>query len=159
VHLSTLDGRMVRYLDSVESTRALRVTARTGRTVPAHYTAAGKALFAALTPNQVDRLLAGVELEARTDRSVTDLTVLARQLGRARRLGYAACQGESEEGVASIAIAVRDVAGRAVAAINIAAPAVRIDRARQDRLLGDLRNAVSRLEEALRDRAAGVPEG
>ena len=60
VHLSALDGRMVRYLDAVESTRALRVTARTGRTVPAHYAAAGKALLAALTPNQVERMLAQV---------------------------------------------------------------------------------------------------
>ena len=153
VHVSVLDGRMVRYLAAAESTRVLRVASRAGLTVPAHYTAAGKALLASLAPNQVERLLGGVELEARTDRSVTDITVLARQLGRARRLGYAACQGESEEGVASIAMPVRDGAGRVRAAINIAAPAVRMDRARQDALLNELRNAVARLEEALRDRA------
>ena len=39
VHLAVLEGRMVRYLDGVESTRALRMAARTGRTVPAHYVA------------------------------------------------------------------------------------------------------------------------
>src|SRR5262249_12462367 len=110
-------------------------------------------------PNQVQRLLGSVELEARTDRSVTDLTLLVRQLGRARRLGYAACRGESEEGVASVARTVRDGSGHVVAAINGAAPAGRSDRTRQDRLLGDLRSAVARLEQALRDRvadAAGV---
>src|SRR5262249_37604507 len=46
VHLALLEGRMVRYLDGVESTRALRMAARTGRTVPAHYVATGKALLA-----------------------------------------------------------------------------------------------------------------
>jgi DNA-binding IclR family transcriptional regulator len=159
VHVSVLDGRMVRYLDAVESTRALRVASRAGRTAPAHYTAAGKALLAALAPAQVERLLGGVELEARTDRSVTDLSVLARQLGRARRLGYAACQGESEEGVASIAMTVRDGAGRVRAAVNIAAPAVRLDRVRQDRLLDDLRDAVARLEAALRERTMAAERG
>ncbi len=155
VHLSVLEGRMLRYLDAVESTCALRIAARTGRTVPAHYTAAGKALLAALPPSQVEHMVAGVELEARTDRSVTELTVLARQLGRVRRLGYAACRGESEVGVASIAMVVRDVAGRVVAAINVAGPVVRMDRARQDILLEELRSAVARLEGALRERATG----
>jgi IclR family transcriptional regulator, acetate operon repressor len=149
VHLSVLEGRMVRYLDAVESARVLRVGARTGRTVPAHYTAAGKALMAALPARQVQRLLAGVELEAATRRSVTDPRVLARQLARTRRLGYAACQGESEEDVASIAVTVRDGTGRAAAAINVAGPVSRMDAARQDVLLEEVRRAAARLEQAL----------
>lgn len=101
---------MVRYLDGVESTRALRLAARTRRTVPAHYVATGKALLAALPWNQVERMLAGVRLEAMPDQSVTDLGVLVPQLQRVRRLGYAAFRGESEEGAASIATTLRDSA-------------------------------------------------
>jgi IclR family acetate operon transcriptional repressor len=155
VHVAVLEGRMVRYLEGVESTRALRLAARTGWTVPAHYVATGKALLAAMPWSQVERMLAGVRLEAMTDRSVTDLGVLARQLQRVRRLGYALFRGESEEGAASIAMAVRDLAGRVVAAINVAAPAVRMDRLRQDSMLAELRIAVGRLEAALREHAAG----
>lgn len=161
VHLSVLEGRMVRYLDAVESTRVLRVAARTGRTVPAHYTAAGKAFLASLPARQVERLLAGVELEAVTPRSVTDRRVLSRQLARIRRLGYAACQGESEEDVASIAVTVRDAMGRAVAAINVAGPAGRMDAARQGFLLDAVRGAALGVEQALRERggpAAGISE-
>jgi len=155
VHLTVLEGRMVRYLDGAESTRALRMAARTGRTVPAHYVASGKALLAALPWSQVERMLAGVRLEAMTERSVTDLDALARQLQRVRRLGHASFRGESEPGAASIAMTVRDAAGRVVAAINVAAPAIRLDRARQDVLLGELREAVASLEGALAARSAG----
>jgi len=158
VHLAVLEGRMVRYLDGLESTRVLRIASRTGRTVPAHYVATGKALLAAMPWSQVERMLASVRLETMTDRSVTELGVLAKQLERVRRLGYAMFQGESEEGAASIAMSVRDAAGRVVAAIHVAAPAVRMDRARQDRLLGDLRKAVAALEKEIRDRAAGAEE-
>jgi DNA-binding IclR family transcriptional regulator len=155
VHLAVLEGRMVRYLEGVESQRPLRMATRTGRTVPAHYVATGKALLAAMPWGEVERLLAGVRLEAMTDRTVTDLAALARQLQRVRRLGYAAFRGESEEGAASVAMTVRDAAGRVVGAINIAVPAVRFDRLRQERLVQDLRNAVAELEEALRERTEG----
>jgi DNA-binding IclR family transcriptional regulator len=84
-----------------------------------------------------------VRLEAGTDRSVTDLRALARQLQRVRRLGYAAFRGESEVGAASVAMPVRDVAGRVVAALNIAVPAIRLDRARQDALVDELRSKVA----------------
>jgi DNA-binding IclR family transcriptional regulator len=150
VHLAVLDGRMVRYLDAVESTRALRVAARTGRSLPAHCTAAGKALLAALAPRQVSARLAGVDLEAMTDRSITAHGVLARQLATARRLGRAVNLEESEDGVASVAATARDRAGRPVAAISVAGPVARMDAARRDLLAGEVRAAVARLEEALR---------
>lgn len=159
VHVAVLEGRMVRYLDGVESPRALRMASRTGRTVPAHYVSTGKALLAAMPWSQVERLLAGVRLETMTDRSVGDLTALARQLERVRRLGYAVFRGESEEGATSIAMTVRDAGGRVVAAINVAAPAIRMDRLRQDGMLADLRVAVAQVEEALRARAAGAEGG
>jgi DNA-binding IclR family transcriptional regulator len=155
-HLAVLEGRMVRYLEGVESTRVLRIATRTGQLVPAHYVATGKALLAAMPWSQVERLLAGVRLETMTDTSVNSLEVLARQLERVRRLGYAVFRGESEVGAASIAMTVRDVAGRVVGAINVTAPALRMDRARQDSMLGELRKAVVSLERALRERAAGA---
>src|SRR2546430_11181473 len=45
VHVAVLEGRMVRYVDGVESPRALRMASRAGRTVPAHYVSTGKALL------------------------------------------------------------------------------------------------------------------
>jgi DNA-binding IclR family transcriptional regulator len=150
VHLAVLDGRSVRYVDAVESTRALRVAARTGRSLPAHCTAAGKALLAALAPRQVSALLAGVDLEAATDRSITAPGALARHLAAARRLGHAVNVEESEEGVASVAAAGRDRAGRPLAAISVAGPVARMDASRRAVLAAEVRGAVARLEEVLR---------
>lgn len=149
VHLAVLDGRLVRYLDAVESARALRVAARTGRALPAHCTAAGKALLAALTPRQVSALLAGGDLEAATARSITAPGVLARHLAKARRAGHAVNVEESEEAVAAVAAAVRDH-GRALAALSVAGPVWRMDAARREVVAGEVRAAAGRLEQALR---------
>ena len=53
VHCGVLDGATIRYVDAVESTRVLRVAGRTGMVLPAHCSAAGKALLARLDPEQL----------------------------------------------------------------------------------------------------------
>jgi DNA-binding IclR family transcriptional regulator len=149
VHLSVLEGSTVRYIDAVESAHALRVAARTGRSLPAHCTAAGKVLLATLAPDQVERLLGGVRLEPATARSITDLGVLTRLLTQVRRAGHAVNLEESEDGVASVAVPVYDIPGRAMAALSVAGPVTRMDAARRHVLAGEATLAAARLAESL----------
>ena len=46
VHLGVLDGSSVRFIDAIESPRAVRVAARLGLSMPAHCTSTGKFLIA-----------------------------------------------------------------------------------------------------------------
>src|SRR6476660_5604669 len=127
VHLGALEGKQVRYVDGLESERALRVVARTGTLAPAHCTSLGKALLALMTDEQLCRLYpASAEpFPARTDRSITTQARLLKELGKARTRGYAVNSGETEEDVGSVAVAFRDFAGRP-AAIAVAAPSSRL---------------------------------
>ena len=59
VHLAVLEGSNVRYLDAVESSRALRVASRTGSVLAANCTASGKALLAELPDAEVSAIFAG----------------------------------------------------------------------------------------------------
>ena len=70
VHLAVLEGDSVRYLDAVESPRALRVAARTGTTLAANCTASGKALLAELPDAEVTALFGGFSGSHRADRPV-----------------------------------------------------------------------------------------
>src|SRR5882757_8718143 len=97
VHLAVLEGDSVRYLDAVESPRALRVAARTGTTLAANCTASGKALLAELPD---------AEVAALTGRSITTIPQLLAELVWVREQGCAVNVEESEEGVASVAVAV-----------------------------------------------------
>ena len=130
VHLGVLEGKQVRYVDAVESERALRVVARTGTLVPAHCTSLGKALLAQMTDDQVAELYptSAEPFAARTERSITTQAKLLKEVSRARARGYAVNSGETEEDVGSVAVAFRDFAGRP-AAIAVAAPTSRLERA------------------------------
>jgi len=135
VHLGALEGNQVRYVDGVESERALRVVARTGTLAPAHCTSLGKALLAQLTDEHVCRLYptSAEPFPARTDKSITSQAKLLKELAKARVRGYAVNAGETEEDVGSVAVAFRDFAGRP-AAIAVAAPTSRLSSQRVSRI-------------------------
>jgi IclR family acetate operon transcriptional repressor len=130
VHLVMLEGTEVRYMDAVESTRALRVAPRTGSLLPAHCTSAGKALLAELTDDEVRKLYADpAALTRQTDRSFASVAQLVAALEEIRVNGFATNFEESEEGVGSVAIVIRDPAGDAVAAVAVAVPTNRLTQA------------------------------
>ena len=129
VHLMTLEGTKVRYVDGVEGTRALRVAPRTGGLLPAHCTSGGKALLAALPDERIRALYADpATIAPQTDRSVSSLPTLIAALEEVRANGYATNYEEIEEGVGSVAIALSNASGTALAAVAVAVPTMRLSQ-------------------------------
>lgn len=126
IHLAVREAASVCYLDAAESPRAVRVAARTGRRLPAHWSSTGKVLLADLDDDTVRRLYDGDELVGGTPNTITSLDALLDELAACRERGYAWNLGESEEDVVAIAIPVRGPAGAAIASIGCAAPSHRL---------------------------------
>lgn len=127
VHLARLHDASVVFVDSVETTRGLRVGSRVGRFMPAHCTACGKAILAELSADELQELYPGGRLEGMTSRSVSTLKQLESELQKVRKQGYATNFGESEDDVASVAVAIPDQPRSGLAAITISAPLTRMD--------------------------------
>lgn len=145
-HLIRLEGSEVRYLDAVESSKALRVAARTGTTLPANITASGKAILAALPPDAVDQLYQGGRLlVSGTQRSITTMDALRAELDLVRIRGFAVNDQESEDGVLSIAAAITDVRLPSVGALSVSAPVSRLSAARIDEAGARLRGCAADL--------------
>ena len=128
-HLMVLEGGDALFLDSVESTKALRTSSRVGRRYPAHTTSGGKVLLAELARERLVELYPTDRLPAVTARSITRRAELLRELETVRERGYGTNIGESEPDVAAIAVAVRGAAGEARAAIALSAPFSRLEEA------------------------------
>jgi DNA-binding IclR family transcriptional regulator len=149
IHLGVLEGATVRFLDAVESPRAVRVASRLGRSFPAHCTSTGKALLAELAVDELHRLYPDEELTQVTPKSISRRSDLERQLDRVRRLGYATNREETEEGVASVAVAIPSRAPGLHLAVNAAAPVSRLPAAKIKGVGRMLTDAVGRLAEQL----------
>jgi DNA-binding IclR family transcriptional regulator len=145
-----LEGPSVRFVDSVECDRPVRVSGRTGALLPVHATAGGKILLAAADPAAAQALLeAG--LPRMTERTTTSTRILREELADIRRSGYALNLGESLDGLHAAAVPVTDAAGRAVAALAVSVPA---DRGGASRACG----ATSVRCRRRRARSAGCPD-
>ena len=106
VDLGRLEGGNVLFIHSIESPRAVRVGSRLGRSMPAHCTSTGKAMLAQLGAEQLMTLFPDQDLVQLAPKSIATRDDLFRALGTVRRRGYATSNGESEDGVSSVAIAL-----------------------------------------------------
>ncbi len=96
VSLAQSIGRQVRYLLVYDPSHALRFTVRVGDLARRlHATSVGKALLATLPEEECAEVLAGLELDAMTPRTITDRGRLAEEIAETRRRGYAINREES----------------------------------------------------------------
>lgn len=138
VHLIILEGNGVRFVEGIESTKALRVSSRIGVVLPAHCTAAGLVLLAELPTEEVAALYPR-GLPSLPGTAMADLSALFRRLRTVRRNGYAHNDQESERGISAVGVPVRDPNGRTLAALAIAMPSSRCPRTRAPDLAITLR--------------------
>ena len=119
-HLAVLDGREVVYVVTERPPQAPPLVVDVGVRLPAHLTASGRALLADQSLTQVratypDR----ASLPRRTEVGPRTPTELRRLLERVRADGVGREDGEIDRRLASVAVAARDHAGRAEAAVTL----------------------------------------
>jgi DNA-binding IclR family transcriptional regulator len=94
--------------------------------MPAHCTAAGKAILAHLSSDELRRIYSEHKLEPIRSRSLTSMADLEAQLEQVRERGYATNFGESESDVAAVAVPVPGRPGDRRLSITISAPLGRL---------------------------------
>lgn len=107
-------------LDGGQALRLASYPARplTRLRVPAHATAAGKVLLAALAEPALQRVLDEWGLPALTGHTITEPTTLRARLAEVQRRGYASDAEEIEVGSYCYAAPIKDVSGRTVGAVS-----------------------------------------
>jgi DNA-binding IclR family transcriptional regulator len=122
--LAVPDGYEVRYVDQVESDNPVQVRDWTGTRAPMHAVPSGHVLLAEWPPDALDAYAAR-GLVRLTPRTIVHAGALRRRLAEVRARGHAWGREEFAEGINSVAAAVRDRHGRAVAAVHVHGPAYR----------------------------------
>ncbi len=128
VHLVVMDNMQVIYLEKIPGLHAIGLmSSRVGGRSPAHCTAVGKILLCSHREEDIREYYASHTMRRFTSTTITDLDALLKQLEVVRCQGYALDIGEHEDEVRCVAAPVFDMNGKAVAAISISGPALRMD--------------------------------
>jgi IclR family transcriptional regulator, blcABC operon repressor len=128
--LSLLDGRSVLYVHTRAGNHPPAMHYDIGTRLPAHCTAGGKALLAALPPARTASLYADGRFDALTRHSISSLPALSRELERVGKRRYAIDDEETALGMVCFGAAILGPAGPVGAmSVGMVKAAVDPDRA------------------------------
>jgi IclR family transcriptional regulator, pca regulon regulatory protein len=128
VSLAVRDGAEIVVLEQVESPRPVTVRRRLGERQPAHCTAQGKVLLAAMPEPELRALLKSLRLAAYGPRTLTSPAALVAELRRVRQRGYALNNDEMDAGLRAVAVPIT-AGGHVTAALSIDVPVGRLSLA------------------------------
>ena len=147
-HFSVRMGDAVVVIARTGGPGAFQLADRVGVVRPAHCTALGKVMLASLTDDQLNRFLQRVELKPSTEKSITEIPALLREIAEVRRTGVAYDDGEFNLEVRCIAVPVKDFTGQIIGALGISGPIWRQSNQAQQAKAKMLQAAASRLSAA-----------
>ena len=140
----------VEHVAQVDSRHYLGTSHWVGRRVPYHCSANGKVLLAFAAAGAT-----ADELEPRTSRTIVEPARLAVELETVRRDGFASAVDELELGLSAVAAPVLDDSGRAIAALSVSGPTLRLS----PRRIAELRPIVIKQARALGELLGRRTEG
>jgi DNA-binding IclR family transcriptional regulator len=151
-HFAVRVGDAVMVIARTGGPGAFQLADRVGIVRPAHCTAVGKAILAALQPDQLKRFIDRAGMKPSTSKSITEIPALIREIEEVRRTGIAVDDGEFDLEVRCLAVPVGDFTGKIVGALGISGPVWRLSR----QLLSSRAKIVQRAAARL-GREFGVP--
>lgn len=121
VNLGILSGGNIMYVDSIPSSKLIRIEPTPGTALPAYCTALGKVILAHRSQTDVERYLNEFQPSPYTPQTIVTAKELLDRISRARIDGFAIDRGELVEELYCVASPIVDKSGVALAAISITA--------------------------------------
>ncbi|MHB8926432.1 MAG: IclR family transcriptional regulator [Bacillota bacterium] len=138
VYLGLLDREELVFVDKIDSLHPIQYVLPLGQRTLLHVGAAGKAVLAAFSTDEVEKVIRDKGLSEQTPRTITDRSRLVTELDQTRQRGYALSVGERIIGAVGIAAPIIDALGKPVGSFVITIPESRFNRADE----GDLAKVV-----------------
>jgi DNA-binding IclR family transcriptional regulator/sugar lactone lactonase YvrE len=144
-YLSALDGLESMSLERCDGAHSERSQSALGQRKPLHCTSQGKAMLAALPPEQRENLVREMALPAQTPRTITERRRLNAELRLTAQRGWSIDDEELALGVRCCGAAIVDSHGQLRGAISVAGPAFRLTLERLDLIGPEIAEAARRI--------------
>jgi len=119
VHLAILDDGDVLYIDKREANNEFKIVSQIGARLPAHCTAVGKVLLAALSDDEIEHIVERKGLPKKTENTITNINTLFLEISKIREKGYAIDNEEIISNLKCVAAPIKNHEGKVIAALSI----------------------------------------
>lgn len=142
-------GNKIRIICKEDSSRSLQGVIKLGDSAPIYATAAGKAILANLSDEEIESYLSSVTLKQITKQTITNKKKLLRQLEEIRSSGIAYSHEELNLGLIAMAVPVFDLNSAVAASIVVPVPTPRFTEKKKKNIEQALRKASEDLSHQL----------
>lgn len=125
IHLITLSGNDVIYLNKINTTHTIGLMSYIGKVNPIHCTSGGKCIMAFMNEKAIEEYLCSSQRDRYTQTTLVTEEALREEFKTIRKAGYALDRGEHHANVTCIAAPVFGKNGLPIASISISAPTYR----------------------------------
>lgn len=119
IHLVIINQDKATYIEKVESTKALRLFTKIGKSVPLYIGSGPKLLLAYLPEEKQDGIINGSDIYSLRDHHLMDRNKLKKELSTIRKEGYAYSIGEQDADTTGISYPLYDYNNQVIAALTI----------------------------------------
>lgn len=138
------------YLAKIEGRDTVRLPSGIGQRLPANVTALGKVLLADIPDEKLQELFPdATALPVLTERSISTLPALQKELAAVRERGVAFEDGESTPGMRCVAAGVLDASGAVAAAISVSVPNARWEQHPEQHWVGMVTESAAQMSAQL----------
>jgi DNA-binding IclR family transcriptional regulator len=149
VILSVRSGDFRVHIDFVEGLHPMRRMADLGVRAPLYAGAASKVLLAGMDDDEVEAYLGRTKLTAFQNTTITDKSMLWREIRLIRKRGFAESKGELFPGGGALAAPLKDFSGKTVAVMDILTPEHRYTGDHRERCIALLLDGARRASQRL----------
>jgi DNA-binding IclR family transcriptional regulator len=127
IHFNILaEDREIVVMEKLHGNSTIQMGSRVGSKMRAYATGTGKMLLSCLDDEEIESYLNQVDFQVMTNNTIVDKAEFRKELEKIQEQGYSEDMEESEVGLICFAAPVRDLTGKAIAAISISGPSVRM---------------------------------
>lgn len=147
VQMAFVEGDGMRFVAKAEGFHRVKVVSLIGQSVALHAMSAGKVWLASLPEERAIAIATKHGLTTFTDRTITTVARLRRELRRVRKRGYATNLEEYTKGATSVGVPIRceGLGGKVVGAVIVSGPKFRLTKAQLLELVTPLKDVAAEL--------------
>lgn len=149
VHVTIMEGDEVVYVETVNSSKPVRLVVKVGARAPLYAGSAPKLLLSSKTEEELEDYLNKVELKKRTPNTLVDKEKIKEELEKIRKNGYSISYSENFKATVGMSYPIYNHEGKMVAAIGVSIPDIDHTKEREEFLLSKLKKTVMNIWEEL----------
>jgi IclR family transcriptional regulator, KDG regulon repressor len=148
-HLGILDAHEVVYVEKLDVFPGVRLYSQIGYRVPAYCSSLGKCLLSGLSSDDLEAAMTHCSFERFTDKTITNLRDLKKNLRLVRERGWALDDEEHDIGHRCIGAPIFDYRGDVVAAVSASGPITVLSDDRINQVVDKVRNSAMKISQRM----------